>query len=157
MIIGFSQRRRTVSEGDALYGTDSFTINMRVSSSRLSELSYSVPLRHLESSGNAVIEGFNEIWRSQLDAQFGSKSGQGDPLQYTIDLIAGSRSRTVPTSIINGFVPEENLKCYTIRIWIFDIYRYFTCNDDDANPTNYFCLHTICITDDDGSFIILKS
>ena len=28
------------------------------------------------------------------------------------------------------------------------------CNDNDTNPTNYFCMHTICIQDDDGELVL---
>ena len=62
------------------------------------------------------------------------------------------------TAIRNDFLSEAE-ECYSLRIFpiaIPGLREVFMCNDDDTNPTNYFCTHTICIQDDDGKVMRIK-
>ena len=153
MIIGFTERRRTVSESDASEGMDVFPINLNVRSLRLSELQYEVLFRVLE-TGNATVEAYNIQFRENYDALFGTRSSAQDPIVDSRLLAVGSlQLTTLRTYTRNNLYPEDPLKCYDIRILSPDQVggRYiFTCNEDEDNPENYFCISTICIIDDDG-------
>ena len=159
MIIGFTQRRRTVSESDAPEGTDMFPINLNVRSLRLSELEYEVLFRVLE-TGNATVEASNLQFQENYDALFGTRFSPQDPIETSQVLVVGNLQVTaVITQVRNDLRPEDLLKCYDIRILSPDVEPggvggriFFTCNEfeDEDNSANYFCISTICIIDDDG-------
>ena len=154
MIIGFSQRRQTVSESDAPEGADSFSVTLDVHSLRFSETEYEILFRALENS-NASVEAFNVQFQLQFDALFGNTKSPEAPIIDSRRLSSGNLrlSNTLTTMIVNDFVSEDPLKCLTVRILSPDVVgdrKIFTCNEDiDAQP-DFFCLHTICIEDDDG-------
>ena len=156
MIIGFTERIQNVSEGQR-GAVDLFTLQINVSSVRTAEREHPMLFRLLEASTNATIEPL--IAESNIfDATFGGRANPLDPLQETRDLFPGERiiSPLLQTSIRNDFVSEDPLKCYTIRILPVDVpgrRELFTCNDDSAMADNFFCEHTICITDDDGEVL----
>ena len=129
MIIGFSQRGRTVLENDT-------KIRLDVHSLRLSELDYE------------VVISIQPYISSQFDGQYGIwLDNSTDPLRKSYILHSDDR-------VINGIeivvhddpVPETD-ECYTIAMWmgVSEL-----CYDDYSRPTDYFCKHFICIEDNDG-------
>ena len=154
MIIGFTSRSRTVSEGDAPLGSDFNMLTIDVATERTSERFHTIVFRHLESASTAIVQS-NVIQRDPFfDAIFGNEDN--DPLQERILLLPGDihiPSRV--TEVLNDFRPEND-ECYTIGIFPADIIgarELFTCNADDDMADNFFCLHTICITNDDGRLV----
>ena len=154
MIIGFTTRSRTVSEGDAPEGSDFNRLIIDVATERTSERVHTIVFRHLESASTAIVQS-NVIQRDPaFDAIFGNEDN--DPLEERFPLLPGSDfipSRV--TEVLNDFRPEGD-ECYTIGIFTTDVggaRELFDCNDDADMADNYFCLHTICITNDDGRFM----
>ena len=153
MIVGFAQRRQFVSESDAM-GFPTLTLTLDVHSLRVSEIEYEAQFRALM-TGNATVEAVNVQFSTHSDALFGVRNSEEDIIADSRVLHVGSLtlSSMLNTIIINDFVPEDQLKCYEIRIFSPDVTEFsgiFTCNEDEDNPVNFFCIHTICIEDDDG-------
>ena len=154
MIIGFTSRSQTVSEGDAPLGSDFNTVVIDVATKRISERIHVIVFRHLESASTAIVQS-NVIVRDPLfDALFGNEDN--DPLEESFPLLPGeSEIPSRVTEVLNDFRPEDD-ECYTIGIFPADITgarELFTCNDDDDMADGFFCLHTICILDDDGRLV----
>ena len=156
MIIGFTSRSQTVSEGDARSGEDFNLLLIDVATERTSERIHTIIFRHLESASTAtVVSMFLQGGNFLFDALFGNEGS--DPIEERFPLQPGSDiipSRV--TEVLNDFRPEED-ECYTIGIFTTDIpgaRELFSCNDDEDMANNFFCLHTICITDDDGRLYI---
>ena len=148
MIIGFSQRGQTIFESDIPHYDYGRNVYIGVHSLRLSELDYELWFRALE-NGNATVHSYLSQY-GVYDALFGYSSKE---LIYALS--AGIMELNIITFVANDLVPEDPLKCYTISLFpVLSLYEgqfnFFSCNEDDANPTDYFCLHTICIEDDDG-------
>ena len=155
MIIGFTSRSRTVSEGDAPGGSDFNTLSIDVATERTSERTHTIVFRHLESASTAVVQS-NFVQRDPFfDAIFGNEDN--DPLEEQFPLQPGeSEIPSRVTGVLNDFRPEDD-ECYTIGIFTTDIggpRELFDCNDDDDMEDNFFCLHTICITNDDGILVV---
>ena len=150
MIIGFIQRRQTISESDARSGE----LTLVVGSLRISEIEYETQFRVLE-TGNANVEAHNMQFSTRFDALFGIRDSEGDSIEDSRPLTVGNQilETVLTTTVINDFIPE-NVECYEIRIFRPDVgfrsHNSFTCNEDEGRPVNFFCLHTICIEDDDG-------
>ena len=155
MVIGFTQRIRTVSEGQE-GAVDLFQLQINVSSLRSAERVHPMVFRILESRTNATVE---TLTPSSIiyDATFGNRDNPDDPIEFSWDLNPGERTVSqLLTAIRNDFIPEER-KCFTIGIFPVDIpgrRELFTCNEDIAGADSYFCEHTICIEDDDGRCFI---
>ena len=154
MIIGFTTRSQTVSEGDAPEGSDFNRLSIDVATERTSERVHTIVFRHLESASTAIVQS-NVIQRDpSFDAIFGNEDN--DPLEERFPLQPGESD--IPyrvTEVLNDFRPEVD-ECYTIGIFTTDVgsaRELFDCNDDDDMADNFFCLHTICITNDDGRFM----
>ena len=154
MIIGFTSRSQTVSEGDAPPRTDFNRLTIGVGTERTSERVHTIVFRHLESASTAIVQS-NVIQRDPLfDAIFGNEDN--NPLEERFPLLPGESD--IPshvTEVLNDFRPEDD-ECYTIGIFTTDVggaRELFDCNDDADMADNYFCLHTICITNDDGRFM----
>ena len=159
MIIGFTSRSQTVSEGDALPASDINLLMIDVATERTSERIHTIIFRHLESASTAtvvsmILQGGNFMF----DAFFGDEGYEGgDPIEQRFPLQPGQS--VIPsrvTQVLNDFCPEED-ECYTIGIFTTDIpgaRELFSCNDDEDMANNFFCLHTVCITDDDGRLYI---
>ena len=160
MIIGFTERIRTVREYDAAEGFDLFQLVINVSSVRTAEREHPMLFRLLEASTNATVGPL--IAESNIfDANFGLGEYPDDPLEETRDLPPGEctlpNNQLLLTIIRNDLVPED-LECYSIGILPFDVpgrRELFTCNEDSVMADNYFCEHTICIIDDDGEVLIV--
>ena len=152
MVIGFTERRRTVSESMALPGFDFFPLPIDVATLRTAEREHPMIFRLQMSSSSAIVEppGTGNIF---VDALFGSRDDTDGPIDVFLVLDALDdviRSRTA--FIRNEFYIEET-ECFTIRIFPVDVpgrHELFLCNKDDVGATNYFCQTTICIEDDDG-------
>ena len=150
MIIGFTQRRQTVSEGENP-GYDFFFVSIDVATLRVSEREYTL-LYQVFSSGSATVVSFS-FYGSDFDARFGNV--ESDPLEQIDFLYPGdSVINSILIAIRNDFIPEEE-ECFSIRI--DDYNELFTCDRDGINSTNYFCENTICIEDDDGKTHLYNS
>ena len=155
MIIGFTERIRTVREDDAPPGGYLFQLVINVSSVRTAEREHPMLFRLLEASTNATVESLTSL-SNTFGANFGLRANPDDPLEETRDLPPGERTlpnnQLLLTTIRNDLVPED-LECYSIGILPVDVPGHrelFTCNEDSAMEDNYFCEHTICIIGDDG-------
>ena len=166
MVIGFTERRRTVSEGIVPEGFDEFRLTYDVAALRTSEMDYPMRFRLLEGISTATVHTRRELENvnilSNNDAVFGEEREDNDPIEVSVRLLQGSTTlpQELPTYIRADFVPEYE-ECYTVHIIAEDIPGFkqlFTCNSE-ANATNYFCEHEICIADDDGKVyhIIIES
>ena len=147
MIIGFTSRSQTVSEGDAPPGSDFNNLTIDVATERTSERSHTIAFRHLESASTASVQSRdNNTQRDPLfDVLFSNASN--DPLEESFNLQPGeSAIPSLLTSVLNDFRPEDE-ECYTIGTFTAEI---IGCNDDDDMADNFYCRHTVCITNDDG-------
>ena len=149
MVIGFTERRRTVSEGQ-VPGVHEFPLQIDVATLRVSEREHRMLYRVL-SSGTARVVSFEFRDNLDIDARFGAI--QADPIEQEDRLLPG-RDFIDPlqTAIRNDFVPEDE-ECYSITIDIPGLRELFMCDFVDLSstpPMSFFCEHTICIANDDG-------
>ena len=147
MVIGFAIRNQTVSESQAPDGMDRFPVRINITSERISEIDYEVYFRYVDNVGEATLEGLQPT-TLEFDALF----GDGDPLEETQILFAGGPRLQITTFINNDFYTEDR-ECFSLRVVVMDagpgVRTNFRCNEDGAGDA-FFCLHTICIIDDDG-------
>ena len=157
MIIGFTERVRTVPE-NGIDGFDIYQLLVHVATLRTSERDHFMIFRYLESSSTAIVDPLDSS-TANSDVIFGIRGSPNDPIEVHLDLEAGeSLIQPLFVSIRNEFVPEEE-ECFTLRIIPADVPRrdeLFTCNEDGEGANNYYCEHTICITDVDGKLVFLK-
>ena len=150
MMIGFTQRIMTVSEGMVPPGEDLLDIDISVSTLRTSEREHPMLFRLQQSTSSAIVEPFGRVENLFFDVIFGTRYHSGGPIQeeFVLESLVGMiPSRQV--AILNDFRPEDE-ECFTIRIHVVDVagrLEFFECNEEG---TNLFCKHTICIEDDDG-------
>ena len=154
MIIGFTQRTRTISEGEEDHAIELFQLQVNLTTLRTSERVHPMTIRVQWSSSTAIVEPLLVQTDPDFDAVFGSRDLPGRPIREAVVWAPGAS--TIPPLLVairNDFIPEEE-ECFTIRIFPDDHphgYRdFFMCNGDSAGADSYFCQHTICITDDDG-------
>ena len=142
--IGFEIRNQTVSESRP--EMDIFPLIINITSNITSEISYEVPLRHVVNVGKATLKGLQTM--EEFDALFGDEDE--DPLTVSQMLFAGNQLLQITTFIFNDFHAEDR-ECFSLRVVVVDagVRRNFRCNEDGAGD-DFFCLHTICIIDDDG-------
>lgn len=139
MIVGFHQRSRTIVESDVVLTLD-------VHSLRFSELDYKVQFYLQQRSSSSTFKTHN-----QFDVQFVNGDNPSNPSKFSSKLLNGSLDLAVLPQVQvqnDSFIEPED--CYTITISSPDNVEPFTCNIDGDNSTDFFCLHTICIEDDDG-------
>ena len=152
MIIGFTERNQTLSEGE-IEDVDSFPFFIGVSNVRTAERVHIMTFRYQESSSTATVEPLTQPNISNVDALFGSRDLPLDPIQVMFDLEPEEDSiQSLTVQIINDFVAEPD-ECFNIRIFPVDVAgrrELFSCNEDDSGETSFFCEHTVCIEDDDG-------
>ena len=153
MVIGFTERRRTVSE-DLVQGVDEFPLAIDVAILRVSERQH--PMYRVLSSSTATVVSFSFFDNLNFDARFGAI--QADPIEEEDQLLPGRDSiNPLQTAIRNDFVPEDE-ECYSIQISPIDIpglREFFICDFVDTSstpPTSFFCEHTICIEDGDSKY-----
>ena len=155
MVIGFTERRRTVSEGH-VPGVEEFPLEIDVATLRVSEREHWRMLYRVLSSGTARVVSFEFRDNLDYDARFGFV--EADPIEQRDQLLPG-RDIINPliTAIRNDFIPEDE-ECYSIQISPIDIpglKEFFMCdfvNTSSTPPMGFFCEHTICIEDDDGNY-----
>ena len=152
MVIGFTQRNRTVSENDGFKGQDNFTINIDIATLRVSEREQKMIFR-LESGGTAIVEPINNDTNPLLDALFGSRLDPHDPLEefFSLEPLEDSIP-PLKVTIVADSRPEAE-ECFTIRLIPVDVpgrRELFSCNEDGSGEDNYFCETTICIEDFNG-------
>ena len=159
MVIGFTERRQTVSEGDGVPGTDEFPLQIDVATLRVSEREIGI-LYRLLSSGTATVVSFTFFDSLDYDARIGTV--ESDPIEI-VDFLLPGESVIIPlqTAIRNDFIPEDE-ECYSIQISFIDVpgvMFLFTCDIVDTSstpPKSFFCEHTICIEDDDGNINVIS-
>ena len=147
MLIGFTQRSQTVSEGALPAGHNFQWLTIDVVTSRTSEKLHIVLFHVLESSTTAIVGSNNTVNNEFLDAVFGNDDTKEN---YTLNPGEDSIPSLI-TAVRNDFRPEP-LEYYTISMSTTDIVgvrEHFMCNDEE-NATEYFCHHTIYIENDDG-------
>ena len=114
MVIGFTQRIRTVSEG-AVPGVDLFQLQINVSSMRPAERRHPMSFRLQECCTNATVETLTAA-SNVFDATFSHKEGPHDPIEEHRDLPLGETTVSpLQIAIRNDLIPEEK-ECFTIRI-----------------------------------------
>ena len=157
MIIGFTERRRTVCEGIVPEGEAEFQLTYPVAALRTSERDHLITFRLLEDISTATVNTRQELGDidvlRNIDAVFGEQREENDPIEVYFRLPLGST--TLPQDLqtfIRGDFDVEDDECYTVRVFTVDVpgeRQLFTCNAE-ADATNYFCEHEICIINDDG-------
>ena len=157
MIIGFTERRRTVSEGILPEGDDELRLTYDVAAQRTSERDHLMTFRLLEHISTATVNTRQELGDLNIlrnnDAVFGEVRVGGAPIEVSRSLPLRSTTlpQDLPTFIRNDFDAEDE-ECYTVHVFADDVpgvRELFTCNSE-ADATNYFCEHEICIIYDDG-------
>ena len=160
MIIGFSQRRQTVSEAERPHvQSQSFLISIDVKSMVQSEIDYTVSFEAPSSNMGRTARVGNNTPENILDhdALFGYFDTTTGYLEDARLLVNGSKSlsTSLTLTIVNDFDPEP-VECFTIGIASPDIteqYRdIYECFNEKDNMDSFFCLHEICIEDDEGLF-----
>ena len=159
MIIGFINRTSNISEADRQFQQQQrFLFEVAVMSMGVSEITINVTIETRPTEGPGRIAEVAHLAVMNFldqDALFGSINPDGD-LDIVLGLVTGSTILQTPlrVTIINDMDPEP-VECFELLIVSpdvpgdRDIYR---CFDDNVNSDSFFCLHEICISDDDGLF-----
>ena len=150
MILGFGQRRQTVSEADAPPGEDGFVLDILITSIRPSEVVYPFIVRSVI-EGQPIIEPVDNIQNPMFDGLFGSRE------ENTINnlvLIEEPRVNTSNLSLLQVTIRNDNLpedeECFELSISPENpelMIVTFSCNNAGDD---FLCQHEICIEDDDG-------
>ena len=151
MIIGFTERRRTVSEGGALSGEDSFLLLIPLATLRTAEREHPMDIRLFGSS--AIVEPIGAVVNQLFDAIFGTRDNIHDPIEELFVLEALDDAVPSIITFIRDDLRPEDEDCFTLQVLPVDVSgrrELFTCNEDDSGAINYFCQTEICIKDDDG-------
>ena len=152
LLLGFSDRRQTVSEADAEPGLETFSLNIFNTSLRTSEIRYYVNIRSVI-EGQPIIEPVDDIQNPMFDGAFGQR------VEHTINNLIQSEVLNVNTTmlpalrvIIRDDVYFEEEECFELGIFPVNDFgkRYinFLCNFMAGD--DFLCTHEICIVDDDG-------
>ena len=156
MIIGFTQRVRTVCECDAHEGDDLFSIHIEVATLRLAEREHPMVFR-LQSGGRALVEPMNDIQNYLFDALFGVRVEAYDLIDEEFDLENLQATIPSPPAQIRNDLRPEDEEYFTIHIIPVDVSgrsELFSCNENDSGEDNYFCEIKIYIKDDDSKLWI---
>ena len=139
-------------------------ITIDVHSRITSEVQYEIGFRHIRQMGMGIAtvetaDLADPIFDNDFDATFGDRPNPNippDTLEATRVLQVGRLEplRPLRTTTFSDVGPEED-EYYVINIFIIDTKTSggrvnYDCNDNDDNPDDFFCDHTICILDDDG-------
>ena len=156
MVIGFTQRIRTVSESDVSEGEDLISIDINVATQRLAEREHTMVFR-IQSGGTPIVEPGNDIQNQFFDALFGIRLEPDAPIQEEFDLERlAATIPSLPAAIRDELTPEDE-ECFTIRIFPVDVpgrRELFHYNEDILSAINFFCETTICVLDNDGISLI---
>ena len=149
MILGFGERRQTVSEAEALLGEEFINRQIFITSSRISEVQYTVGVRYVI-GGQPIIEPVDNPQNPQLDGFFGNREEDTvNNLVYFERLhVATSRLPALTVTIRDDILPEEE-ECFELSIFPVNPQEMinFMCN---VAGDEFLCIHEICIEDDDG-------
>ena len=159
MIIGFTERHRTVSESMAPSGVDTFPLLIGVATLRTAEREHPVNFR-LQEARNANVEPLGAVEDPLYDATFATRDTIGDPIEEFFVLEALDDTISPLITFIRNDLRIEEVECFTIRIFPVDVpgrSELFSCNEDGVGATNYFCETEICIEDDDGKCFIYSA
>ena len=161
MVIGFVQRRQTVSEAHGntpLMPALFFDITVNVTSMVESEINYNVTFEAPASNADRDADVGDNLAANLLDhdALFGILNATTGDLEDMRVLFSGSKnlSTVLSLTIINDN-RFEMLECFTISIASPDVAGdrdIYECFNDDDNMDSFHCLHEICIEDDEGLF-----
>ena len=146
MIIGFTERRRTVLEGDALLGLDTFVLPMPLATLRTAERKHPMSIRLFGSSAN--VEPIGGVVNRFYDATFGTRDNTDESIENFFVLDALDDTITSVATVIRDDLRPEDEECFTLRVLPVDVpgrRELFTCNEDDSGANNYFCQTEICI------------
>ena len=150
MIIGFSERRSTVSEGNA---EEHFRVPIGIATLRTAEREHPMNIRLQVSSSTAIVEPIGAVVNQLFDATFGTRDNIHDPIEELFVLEALDDAVPSIITFIRDDLRPEDEDCFTLRVLPVDVSgrrELFTCNEDDSGAINYFCQTEICIKDDDG-------
>ena len=155
MIVGFTERSRTVSESAVAPGDSQYRLDLELASLRVSERGYTIIIRHNERHSTAVVESLVLGENTFSDALFGVRGHSHDQLEDQVLLEPGQTTlQRVSASIIQDFRIELE-ECFTLQLYFSETpdarEPLVTCNAGNSS-TNFFCEHTICIEDDDGKY-----
>ena len=150
MLLGFGERRQTVSEAQAPPGEDRFTIDILITSLRTSEIDYEVGVRSVI-EGQPIIEPVDMILNPMFDGLFGTRE------MNTINNLVFVEILNIDTTMLpilqvtirNDNTPEDE-ECFDLSIFPVNpapMIDNFECN---FVGDEFLCEHTICIEDDDG-------
>ena len=151
MILGFGERRQTVSEADATSGQEFINRQIFITSLRTSEISHMVGVRSVI-RGEPIIEpGDGSIQNPMFDGLFGNR--ELDTINNLVFIeVLGVNTTTMPglhVTIRDDFMPEDE-ECFVLSI--FQVNPEFSIENFRCNVagTQFLCIHEICITDNDG-------
>ena len=151
MILGFSERTWTVSEGDTLIsGDDQFSIDIIITSMRTSEIAYTVGIRSVI-EGQPIIEPSDNVQNPMFDGFFGTREANTINNLVHSDLLRVNTSILPPLRVtVRDDVMLEEEECFELSIFQVDpeeMTENFVCN---LAGDEFLCEHTFCIADDDG-------
>ncbi|CAI8015468.1 hypothetical protein GBAR_LOCUS9583, partial [Geodia barretti] len=147
MVVGFTDRFQTISE--SIFpdqDEEQFDITITISSKRVSEQEYRMQFSLQPGLTNATVVPLISS-TPNFDVRFGAQES---------DLVPGSRSITITAEVKDDLRPEDK-ECFTVLIETIDtaLRATFSCiSDGDTSEQSYFCLHTVCIVDDDDPFVV---
>ena len=147
MIIGFSERRSTVSEGNA---EEHFRVPIGMATLKTAEREHPMNIRLQVSSSTAIVEPVGAVFNQHYDATFGSRDNIHDPIEEFIVLEALDDAVPSMITFIRDDLRPEDEECFTIRVLPVDVSGRRELFKDDIGAINYFCQTEICIEDDDG-------
>ena len=151
MILGFGNRRQTVSEADEILPGDEFiNVEVFITSLRTSEIAYPVGVRSVI-EGQPIIEPSGDIQNPMFDGSFGNREEKTmNNLVYMEILNVNNLALPeIEIDIRDDLLPEEQ-ECFDLSIFPVNpdvMTENFVCN---TAGDEFLCEHTICIEDDDG-------
>ena len=150
MILGFGERRQTISEAEALSGQEGVRREIFITSLRTSEIEYRVGTRSVI-EGEPRIEPAGAVMDPQFDGEFASREANTiNNLVREAVLNIGSIVLAPLTVIIRDDNTPEEEECFDLSIFPVNpepMIPNFECN---FAGDEFLCEHTICIEDDDG-------
>ena len=143
MILGFGERRQTVSEAHTI------NIDILITSLRISEIAYTVGTRSVI-EGQPIIEPSNNVQNPMFDGTFGSREENAiNNLVRIENLKIDTTMLPVLQAFIRDDILPEDEECFDLSIFPVSPQemKNFMCN---VAGDEFLCIHTICIEDDDG-------
>ena len=147
MILGFGERRQTVSEADAPPGEEFIDLNILITSLRRSEIPYFVGVRSVI-EGQPIIEPVDDIQNIMYDGTFGIREPNTINNLVSSDVLDVNTVMLFPlqVTIRDDFLPETE-ECFELSIFHQGLDIEFACN---TAGDEFLCQHEICIVDDEG-------